>query len=241
MENSMESQVSNNTLPYFVSWSGGKDCSLALYRASLKYGKPKFLLTMMTEDGKRSRSHGLSKELLEHQAECLEIPILFYSASWDNYESVYLAALEKLSALSIKMGVFGDLQMENDSKGSSNREWADKVCASHQMIAFEPLWDDTTDSIINEFFKVGFEATIIAVNEEKMKLDDLGKTLSVALIQEFAEQKLDPLGEKGEYHTLVTNGPIFSRSLEIVPGEKVLKSGYWYLDIEVRPSLTHTF
>jgi diphthine-ammonia ligase len=241
MEEGIESQAGNDTIPYFVSWSGGKDCSLALYRASLKYGRPKFLLTMMTEGGQRSRSHGLSKELLEQQAECLDISILFYSASWDNYESVYLGALEKLSALGIKMGVFGDLKMGNDPKGAANRDWADKVCASQQMIAFEPLWDDTTESIIQDFFKVGFEATIIAVNQEKMKLEDLGKTLSVALIQEFADQKIDPLGEKGEYHTLVTSGPIFSRPLGIIPGEKVLKSGYWFLDIEVQPTLTHSF
>lgn len=229
----------DTAVPYFVSWSGGKDCSLALYRAIQKYGKPKVLVTMMTENGQRSRSHGLSKELLEQQAACLQIPIRFYSASWSDYEKVYLQAVEVLASEGIKMGVFGDIKVKDDPQWTSHREFADKVCASQNMSVFQPLWEEE-DSIIEEFFKLGFEATIIAINEKKINLTHLGMPLTAKLIQELSRDGINPSGEKGEYHTVVTNGPIFYDPLKIDSGIKVLKDGYWFLDIEVVSSIKNT-
>ena len=167
-----ESNVDGTSTPYFVSWSGGKDCCLALYRTTQKYGRPKVLVTMMTENGQRSRSHGLSKELLEQQAACLQIPIRFFSASWADYEKVYLQAVESLSAEGIKMGVFGDIKVKDDPQWTTHREFAYKVCSSHNMSVFQPLWEEE-HSIIDEFFKLGFEATIIAINEQKINSNDI--------------------------------------------------------------------
>ena len=44
----------------FGSWSGGKDCCLACYRAITSGLKVSYLVNMVTEDGERSRSHGLA-------------------------------------------------------------------------------------------------------------------------------------------------------------------------------------
>ena len=50
----------------FVSWSGGKDTSLAFYKAKKTHNlEVKYLLNMVSEDGMRSRSHGLRSELLK--------------------------------------------------------------------------------------------------------------------------------------------------------------------------------
>ncbi|HAS05072.1 MAG TPA: ATP pyrophosphatase, partial [Dehalococcoidia bacterium] len=70
----------------FVSWSGGKDCCLACYRAADSGLDVRFLLNMAGEDGMRSRSHGLSKEVLEMQAEAMFLPIIQRKTSWDTYE-----------------------------------------------------------------------------------------------------------------------------------------------------------
>jgi diphthine-ammonia ligase len=48
---------------------------------------------------------------------------------------------------------------------------------------------------------------------------------------------VDPRGENGKYHTLVTHGPLFKQRVEIVEAHKVFRSGYWFLDIrEYRPA-----
>lgn len=227
------------SIPYFVSWSGGKDSSLALYKATQKYGKPKVLLTMMTENGQRSRSHGLSRELLEQQAACLQIPIRFFSASWTDYEKVYLQAVESLAAEGIKMGVFGDIKVKDDPQWTSHREFADKMCASQNMTVFQPLWDEEY-SIIDEFFKLGFEATIIAINEQKINVSYLGMPLTIELIQELSSHGVNQSGEKGEYHTVVTNGPNFYEPLKVMTGIKVLKDGYWFIDVETLPGISNS-
>ena len=44
---------------------------------------------------------------------------------------------------------------------------------------------------------------------------------------------IDPSGEEGEYHTVVTSGPIFSRQIPIRQGSTITKGGYWFLDISL--------
>ncbi len=71
IEESKTDDINNDIRSYFVSWSGGKDSCLALYRATQLYGKPYCLVNMLTEDAFRSRSHRLSKLVLEEQARLL--------------------------------------------------------------------------------------------------------------------------------------------------------------------------
>ena len=68
------------------SWSGGKDSCLALFKALAagamggcgSRSEPRLvcLVTMFTEDGERSRSHGLPRAVLEAQAAAIGVPLL---------------------------------------------------------------------------------------------------------------------------------------------------------------------
>ncbi len=220
-----------NDFPYFVSWSGGKDSCLALFRAIQKYGKPKFLLNMLTEEGNRSRSHGLSRAVLEKQAHSLQIPILFYAASWNDYESVFISALHDLKKEGIKMGVFGDIKISDQPNWLAQRQWADHVCEQAGISAYEPLWEDKVETLLQDIFAAGFAAKIISVKADLLSADYLGKMLDENLISDLMKKGIDPAGEKGEYHTVVLDGPIFIKPLELKQGECVLKNGYWFLDV----------
>jgi len=90
--------------PFFCSWSGGKDSCLALYHAIQNEGIPKALLTMLTEDGKRSRSHGLPAALIRRQAEVLGIPLIVCHSSWGGYEENFLSAIYALKGDDIGYG-----------------------------------------------------------------------------------------------------------------------------------------
>ncbi|CAN5235927.1 diphthine--ammonia ligase [soil metagenome] len=227
--------IKNNLNPYFVSWSGGKDSCLALYRAIKKYGKADCLLNMLIENGLRSRSHGISKAVLEKQANLLGIPIYFYATSWSDYEAIFIAALQDFKEQGIKIGVFGDLKIDNDVKWQTHRQWADSVCEKSGLSAYEPLWDDPVEILLQEFFSARFVAKIISVKASLLSKDYLGKILDKELIMEFKHKGIDPAGEKGEYHTIVIDGPIFSEPLILQEGERVLKDNYWFLDLSVSP------
>ncbi len=210
---------------FFCSWSGGKDCCLALHYAIKKWGKPALLLTMLTEDGKRSRSHGLSTRLIKKQAAALGIPVIFHAASWINYETVFISALGKLKEQGIKTGVFGDIDIE------SHRQWVEKACSYSQVKAYHPLWQKPRGLILKQFLKDGFKATIIAVKENSLDRRFLGKNIDTDLINQLEVAGVDICGENGEFHSVVTDGPIFTSPLHLEIKQKVLKDGYWFIDV----------
>ncbi|MCK5314193.1 MAG: hypothetical protein KAJ53_03680 [Anaerolineales bacterium] len=51
------------------------------------------------------------------------------------------------------------------------------------------------------------------------------------MIQDLNRVGIDVSGEAGEYHTVVTGGPIFSSSIDIILGNQVLRDGYSFLDV----------
>jgi diphthamide synthase (EF-2-diphthine--ammonia ligase) len=61
----------------------------------------------------------------------------------------------------------------------------------------------------------------------------LGRSLSLELGEELASRGLDPCGERGEYHSLGTQTPLFDRRLDVRPTGRVLHSGCWALDFEL--------
>ena len=201
-------------MSYFVSWSGGKDSCLALCHAYEKFGKPKYLVCMLNESGKYSRSHGLSRDNLNKQAEKLNVPILFYSTSWNDYEHTFLEALSFLKTKNVKTGVFGDLKIADKPDWTGHTEWAEKICSSQQMKAFEPLWDYQPDNLMDVYYNSKIKAKIVSINNKYLGSEYLGKILTRKLSEHFKTIGIDPFGEKGEFHTYVLNCPYFKSEIK---------------------------
>jgi diphthamide synthase (EF-2-diphthine--ammonia ligase) len=66
-------------------------------------------------------------------------------------------------------------------------------------------------------------------------LDLLGKPFDLHAIDVMVAHGVDACGEAGEFHTVVTAGPLFNRPLQLRFGEPVLRDGYWFVDCSVRP------
>jgi len=222
-------EMKDNT-PFFCSWSGGKDCCLALHKAIESGGTPGFLFTMFIENGDRTHSHGLSKKLISAQAASLGIPLRHRSCGWDDYEEKFVNAVREMKHSGMKTGVFGDIDFEE------NREWEEKVCATSGLNTYIPLWQIARKDLLDEFLSSGFKSMIVSANNKLLGIEYLGRTLDRELIAEFQERGIDLSGENGEYHTVVFDGPIFSNPLDLIPGKKVLRSGYWFLDFSVNQS-----
>ena len=101
-----------------LSWSGGKDCALALHELGKSNGyEVAALLTTITRDYDRICVHGVRTILLEQQAESLGLPLekIFISknASNEEYESRMREILEKYQAEGVGAVVFGDIFLED--------------------------------------------------------------------------------------------------------------------------------
>ena len=226
--NHQPASVPETNRPFFCSWSGGKDSCLALYRACQAGAKPARLLTMFAEDGIRSRSHGLGKEVLQTQAAQLGIPIVAHSASWSEYESVFIKALYRLKQEGIHAGVFGDIDF------LPHLEWDTRICAMTGMLLCLPLWQCPRLELLDQFLSAGFKAVIVTVKEDQLGREFLGRTIDQQIIGEFRQKGIDPCGENGEYHTVVVDGPLFSAPLLLDQGGIVINSGCCQLDVRVR-------
>lgn len=209
----------------FVSWSGGKDSCLALHRAKAAGLHARSLLTMLTEAGSESRGHHLPIAVLRAQAACLGIPLVTRSTTWDGYEAAFLDALRELRAEGLTRGVFGDIDLD------PHREWVERVCAEAGVSAEEPLWLQARRTLVEEFLSSGYEATVVSVKEGLLDPALLGRRLDLRLIAEFEAAGIDACGEEGEYHTVVTDGPLFRSPLILTHGGLASHDGYCFLEL----------
>ena len=60
------------------------------------------------------------------------------------------------------------------------------------------------------------------------------------MAQEFARLGVDPCGERGEYHTVVTDSPLFREPLVLDAGVRVKREDCWALDVSVAETRSGT-
>jgi len=200
-------------------WSGGKDSSLALWKA-MKEMKVDSLVCMM-QHGK-ARAHGINAEIVRAQAESIGTGIIVEEAAWEEYEKRLKGIFESFG---VKKAVFGDIYLEE------HRTWIERVCRESGVEPIFPLWGESTEKLAEEFIEAGFEAYIIATKKEFRDL--LGRKFDRDFVDEVKRRGIDPCGEDGEFHTLVVDGPIFKKRLDVkfldvYEGEK-----YWHLGVKL--------
>jgi diphthine-ammonia ligase len=218
----------------FASWSGGKDCCLALYRAKKAGLDIRYLFNMVSEDGKRSRSHGIRAAVIKKQAEALGIPILQQPTVDEEYEAVFVKVLQDLKRQGIEVGVFGDIDF------NEHHEWIERVCKSAAITPRLPLWLENQTTLLNEFIDAGFKSVVITVKADLMGKEFLGRIVDRKFISDIAKlnKNITPCGEAGEFHTLVVDGPIFKKRLEITKSKIVSRGEHHFLEIlkaELKP------
>jgi len=213
------------------SWSGGKDSCLACYKAIQQGYDVKLLLNFISRESKRGCFHGIEGRLLKFQAELIGIPLEQREVSPDmnKYEEEFKAAVSQLRGKDIGSMVFGDIYLlEHES-------WIERVCGDLKIKPLEPLWENDPENIVDEFIKSGFKAIIVSCKADIMGKEFLGRYIDKSLVKELKKRGICPCGEKGEFHTLVVDGPIFKKPIKILEAEPVIKESFWkhwFLDIK---------
>ncbi|MEM2338816.1 MAG: diphthine--ammonia ligase [Nitrososphaerales archaeon] len=204
-------------------WSGGKDSCLACYEAISHSLTISYLLNFTIRD--KPYFHG-SPELIHAQLQSINIPFIQKNTTWRTYKEDFECVINELKKVNICGAVFGDIHLQE------HRDWLEKVCNKLNIKPYFPLWHRDPIQILNTFLSKGFEAIVMSVRADLFDKEWLGKRINKKFIKDLSKRKgeIDVCGEFGEYHTFVTNGPIFKKRL-IVNGYKVLKDGYWFLNV----------
>ena len=189
-------------------------------------GDIKVLINMMNEEGKISRSHGLPRALLELQASRIGIPVLHAASSWADYESNFISLLEQAKREhGVEEIVFGDIDLQ------AHRDWEEMVCNKVSLRASLPLWKEARKPLVCSMLTEGIQTTIVSCNEQMGK-QFIGQSLTYELIGKLETLGIDPCGENGEFHTLVTDCPLFTDPIELPVLEAVNHNGYWFSRFE---------
>ena len=210
----------------FVSWSGGKESSLAFHRAKLDGLCPSCLLNMVSRDSSKSRTHRLAQEVLSLQAEAIDIPLVQRKTSWRDYEDNFKETVLRIKKSGIEGGVFGDMDLEE------HRTWVERICKEVGVRGYLPLWGSDQKEILEDFIDSGFEAIVVAVKAQVLNKSWLGRKIDGRFVEDITTLKnITPCGEAGEYHTLVIDGPIFKKRIVVLESEIVQRQEHWFLDI----------
>ncbi len=143
-------------------------------------------------------------------------------AAWEEYEKRLKGIFRSFE---VKKAVFGDIYLEE------HRMWIERVCRKSGVEPVFPLWGESTEKLAEEFIEAGFEAYIVAAKKEFRDL--LGRKFDREFVDEAKRRGIDPCGEDGEFHTLVVDGPIFSRRLEVRFLDAYEGERYWHLGVEL--------
>jgi uncharacterized protein (TIGR00290 family) len=174
---------------------------------------------MFNEDGSRSRSHGLRPAIVATQIERLGLQSVTETCTWQSYDEAFDRALGRAKELGVTHVVFGDILFDE------HREWAERLSRGRGLTAVEPLWKESTTALYHEFIASGTRARIVTVRSSELDDSFLGRDLSDVALDELLHRGVDPCGERGEYHTVVTSCSGFSRPLQVRALGRAVNSG----------------
>lgn len=220
-----------NGTPILMAWSGGKDCLLALgrLREDPRWRVVGLLCTVNRTYG-RIAMHGVRTAVLDAQARALGLPVLEVPLDWpgsnEAYEAAHVAALVEARRLwpGVRHCAFGDLFL------SEVRDYRVRQLGSAGWRAVFPLWGEDTAALARQLIGTGHRAMLCCVDTEQLAASFCGRPFDLALLDALPAG-VDPCGERGEFHTLVWDSPLFARPLRLRRGESVLRDGrFQYTD-----------
>ena len=212
-----------------VSWSSGKDSAWSLHvlrRDSA--GEVGGLLTSMNEAAGRVSMHGVREEIVRAQAAAAGLPLFTIPLPWpctnEIYEARLRAAVERAVADGFTHVAFGDLFLEDVRKYREDR------LAGTGLAPLFPLWGRPTAALAREMIAGGVHARISTLDPRVMPRELIGAQFDEALLAALPPS-VDPCAERGEFHTCVTDGPMFAAPLNVEAGEIVEREGFVYGDL----------
>lgn len=194
-----------------ISWSSGKDSTLALERLN---ENPHYqvvgLYTTYVDEEVPFQATPL--EVVQMQADLLGLPLITIELpevfpSNDIYQSTIVSALQS-SGLNVEAVAFGD--MFCNGIADYRRSYIEP--AGWECVF--PLLGEESKALAFEIVERGIQTMLITTDGEVLPPEWCGRWYDKTLIESLPGH-IDPCGEDGEFHTLVTSTPLFQGHIEL--------------------------
>lgn len=209
-----------------LSWSGGKDSTLALDRCRRQGLDVRVLFNIYEGSTGRVRFHGVRRALIEAQARAAGLTLVSAHTHPRDFETVFLDVLDELARRGVEGAVFGNIHL------ADVRAWYEERTTGRGFRHVEPLWGEPPGALVREFVGRGHRARIVSVDLKQGRREWLGREIDEALIEEFEAAGIDPCGEKGEYHSYVFDGPLFAAPVNVRAVGSLEMEGHALLDLD---------
>jgi uncharacterized protein (TIGR00290 family) len=215
-----------------LSWSSGKDSAWTLHVLRQQSDiEIVGLLTTLNSEFDRVAMHGTQRSVLEAQAQAAQLPLWIVPLPWpcsnEIYEQRMAEGCNRALAERVDAIAFGDLFLQDI------RAYREKQLAPTGLKPLFPLWDIPTDALARDMSTGGLRARLTCVDTKQLSADFAGREFDAALLRDLPRET-DPCGERGEFHTCVYAGPMFTREIPLTPGEIVHRDGFAYADFQVK-------
>jgi uncharacterized protein (TIGR00290 family) len=213
----------------WLSWSSGKDSAWSLYRLREQVGaEVTGLITTINERHRRVAMHAVRTSLLEAQVEAVGLPlhIVPLPDPCDNeaYESAIGRLIEKAKQEEVTHIAFGDLFLEDI------RAYRERQLSGTGITPLFPLWGIPTDRLAREMISSGLRAVITCVDPARLTPIFAGRVFDGSFLADLPEG-VDPCGERGEFHSFATEGPMFRHPIPVSVGQTVTRDGFVFTDL----------
>jgi uncharacterized protein (TIGR00290 family) len=213
-----------------LSWSSGKDSAWTLH---ILRQNPDIevvgLLTTLNAEFQRVAMHGTRRAVLEAQAEATKLPLWIVPLPWPCSNEIYEERMAKVCERAVNERIdaiaFGDLFLREV------RAYRENQLKPTGLEPLFPLWEIPTAELACTMIAGGIRAMLSCVDTKQLPGSFAGREFDASLLQDFPPET-DPCGERGEFHTCVYDGPMFSAPLHLEAGEVLDRDGFMFADFK---------
>ena len=212
-----------------VSWSSGKDSAWSLHvlRQNSDFDVVGVFSTVNRKFD-RVAMHAVRTELLQQQAEKLDLPLelieIPHPCSNADYEKIMGTFTAKARQDNVECFAFGDLFLDDI------RSYRIRNLRDTGIDPVFPIWGRPTDTLSREMLSAGLEAVITCVDPKQLSTEFVGKKYDNDFLDHIP-LGVDPCGENGEFHSFVYAGPMFDSPIAISVGSVIDRDGFVFADV----------
>ena len=213
-----------------LSWSSDKDSAWTLYLLRCQPGIELVgLLTTLNTEFQRVAMHGTRRSILEAQADAAQLPLWIVPLPWPCPNEIYEQRMAEVCKRAVDEHIdavaFGDLFL------ADVRAYREAQLKPTGLEPLFSLWEIPTGELARTMIAGGLRAKLACVDTKQLPESFAGREFDAALLQDLP-QETDPCGERGEFHTCVYAGPMFTVPLHLEPGEIVNRDGFVFADFQ---------
>jgi len=214
-----------------VLFSGGKDSTMAVYKAIEEDYDVEYLVSMLSDNPESYMFHVPNIHITDLSSEAMGIPLI--KAKTHGVKEKELDDLKRV------LNKLKDKGVEAIFAGALASEYQksriDQLCKDLGLMSNAPLWHIDPKEYMEEIIDSGFEVIIISVSAEGLDESWLGRRINHELLEEIinlnSKYGMHMAFEGGEAETLVLDCPIFKKRIKIIESSNVWDRDSGYLMI----------